>query len=139
MTNYLLDTNHLSTMVTETHPVRLRIQRKLRFGETFAIATPTLTEMLYGIQMIPRAKQNMADWQKLSVIFDYYAIERVDAEQAAALQVSLRLRGWQLATVDALIAAIALRYDLTLLTGDNDFDGIPGLLHENWFLNPVAD
>lgn len=137
MTHYLLDTNHLSTMVTEKHPIRLRIQRQLRFGDTFAIATPTLTEMLYGIQMIPRARQNMADWQKLRVMFDYYAIETSDAEQAAALQVTLRHQGWQLATVDALMAAIALRYDLILLTADNDFNNVPGLNHENWFSNPA--
>ena len=133
MTHYLMDTNHLSVMVTEQHPVRLRIQRQLRFGDAFALATPTLTEMLYGIQMIPRSRQNVADWQKLSVMFDYYAIERVDAEQAASLQVSLRQQGWQLATVDALVAAIALRYALVLLTVAHDFDKIAGLNHENWF------
>lgn len=80
-----------------------------------------------------RARQNVADWQKLSVMFDYYAIERSDAEQAASLQVSLRQRGRHLPTVDALIAAIALRYDLTLLTVDQDFAEIPGLQRENWF------
>lgn len=133
MTHYLLDANHLSTMVTEQHPVRRYIQRQLRFGDTFAIATPTLTEMLYGIQMIPRAQRNVADWQKLSVMFDYYAVERIDAEHAATLQVSLRHQGWQLATIDALVAAIALRYNLVLLTADNDFDNIVGLTHENWF------
>lgn len=69
MADYLLDTNHLSTMVTEKHLVRLRIQMQLRFGDTFAIATPTLTEMLYGIQMLPRSRRNLADWQKLSVMF----------------------------------------------------------------------
>jgi tRNA(fMet)-specific endonuclease VapC len=137
MADYLLDTNHLSTMVTEKHPVRLRIQRQLRFGDTFAIATPTLTEMLYGIQMLPRARRNVADWQQLSVMFDYYAIERSDAEQAATLQVILRHQGWQLATVDALMAAIALRYDLVLLTADNDFNRVAGLRYENWFSNPA--
>lgn len=133
MADYLLDTNHLSTMVTEKHPVRQRIQRQLRFGDTFAIATPTLTEMLYGIQLLPRAQRNVADWQQLSVMFDYYAIERSDAEQAATLQVTLRHHGWQLATVDALMAAIALRYDLVLLTTDNDFNRVTGLQYENWF------
>ena len=42
-----------------------------------------------------------------------------------------------LATVDALMAAIALRYDLVLLTADNDFNNVPGLNHENWFSNSV--
>ncbi len=133
MTNYLLDANHLSTMVTDQHPVRQLILRQLRFGDTFAITTPTLAETLYGIQMILRARQNIADWRKLSVMFDYYVIEQVDAEQAATLQVSLKRHGWQLATVDALMAAVALRYDLVLLTVDNDFKKISGLQRENWF------
>ena len=38
-----------------------------------------------------------------------------------------RRQGWQLATIDALIAAIALRYNLILLTTDQDFRAIPGL------------
>ena len=33
---------------------------------------------------------------------------------------------------DALIAAVALRRDLTLLTTDGDFAAVPGLLCENW-------
>ena len=55
-----------------------------------------------------------------------------DAEFAAQLQISLRKRGWQLETVDALIATIALRYDLTLLTTDRDFEAIPDLQQANW-------
>lgn len=35
-------------------------------------------------------------------------------------------------TVDALIAAVALRYDLTLLTADQDFTAISPLKQENW-------
>jgi len=61
-----------------------------------------------------------------------YIPDETDAEFAAELQVSLRRRGWQLATVDALVAAVALRYDLTLLTADQDFQAIPRLQHESW-------
>ena len=31
------------------------------------------------------------------------------------------------------MAAIALRYDLVLLTADNDFNRVTGLQYENWF------
>jgi predicted nucleic acid-binding protein len=37
-----------------------------------------------------------------------------------------------LETVDSLIAVIALRNDLTLLTTDGDFKPIPQLKRENW-------
>lgn len=58
--------------------------------------------------------------------------DALDADQAADLQVHLRRQGRQLATVDALIAVTALRYDLTLLTTDKDFEVIPSLRCENW-------
>lgn len=48
------------------------------------------------------------------------------------LQVSLRRRGRQLETVDAIISAIALRYDLILLTTDRDFAIVPALNQQNW-------
>ena len=51
---------------------------------------------------------------------------------AAELRVSLRRKGWQLATNDAVVAALALRYNLTLLTTDRDFQSVPDLLTENW-------
>lgn len=66
--------------------------------------------------------------------FAYYDIRLEDAEKAAILQLELRRQGWQLGTIDALIAAVALRYDLVLLTTDRDFQAIPGLPQENWLI-----
>lgn len=61
-----------------------------------------------------------------------YVIQQQDAEAAAELQTDLRRRGWQLATVDALIAAVALRHNLVLLTTDGDYAVVAGLHLENW-------
>lgn len=88
--------------------------------------------MLFGIGMLPRAAQNQAEWQRLRPDFEFYNPDETDAIRAAGLQIQLRRRGWQLATVDALIAAVALRYNLTLLTRDNDFSAIAILPQENW-------
>ena len=63
-----------------------------------------------------------------------YVPDESDAESAADLQLALRRRGRQLETVDALIAAVALRNGLTLLTTDMDFQAVPGLLQENWLV-----
>lgn len=63
-----------------------------------------------------------------------YQLDEIDGERAAELQVLLRKRGWQLETVDALVAAVALRYGLTLLTSDKDFSAVPHLVQENWLL-----
>lgn len=134
MPAYLVDTNHLSVMVTEHHPLRHRILRQIQLGDVFAVAPPVLTETLYGLQTIPRAQQNMAEWTRLSVMFGHYTLDQQDAERAAFLQVQLRRRGWQLGTVDALIATVALRYTLTLLTAGRDFSQVPGLVQENWLI-----
>ncbi len=132
--NYLLDTNHISPLVTLRHPLRERILYRIHQGDTFAITIPVLTEMLYGISLLRRAKQNLAEWARLKSLFPCYIPDEVDAELAAELQVSLRRQGWQLETVDALIAAVALRYDLTLLTTDKDFRAVPKLKRANWLI-----
>jgi predicted nucleic acid-binding protein len=38
-------------------------------------------------------------------------------------------------TIGALIALVALRYDLTLLTTDKDFAAILALKQENWLMS----
>ncbi len=62
--------------------------------------------------------------------------DEIDGAAAAALQLALRRQGRQLVTVDALIAAVALRYDLVLLTTDRDFQAIPTLRQDDWVRAP---
>ncbi len=132
MAAYLMDTNHLSPLVTLNHPLRRRYLEAQQGGHTFALTAPALTETLFGISILPRSKQNVAEWQRLLPGLTVYDLDRADAGQAAELQLQLRRQGWRLATVDALIAAVALRYDLTLLTRDKDFTAISALRLENW-------
>lgn len=65
MANYLLDTNHAAALVTLGHPLRQRVLLRLQAGDTFAIAVPVVAETLYGIGLLPRAAQNLAEWAKL--------------------------------------------------------------------------
>lgn len=134
MANYLLDTNHASPLVTLSHPLRQRILIALQNEHTFAISVPVLAETIFGISLLPRASQNLAEWSNIRQLVSCYMVDEDDAEQAARLQIALRRRGRQLETIDALIAALALRYDLILLTTDNDFQTIPELKHENWLV-----
>ncbi len=132
MARYLLDTNHLSPLVTPGHRFQSILQQQYQAGDSFHVAVPALTEMLYGIQILPRAGRNLENWRAIEGLFTYYQIEKRDAEHAAGLQVVLRKQGWQLTTVNALIAAVALRYDMTLLTSDQDFRAISGLIQSRW-------
>ncbi|MFN8491550.1 MAG: type II toxin-antitoxin system VapC family toxin [Caldilineaceae bacterium] len=132
MSDYLLDTNHASPLVTLEHPLRELILQRVDEGDSFAICTPVLTETLYGIGILPRAAQNLREWERLRLFLPCFAADETDAKFAAELQILLRLQGRQLNTVDALVAAVALRYDLIVLTKDKDFRVVPNLRYENW-------
>ena len=132
MANYLLDTNHAAALVTLGHPLRQRALLRLQAGDTFAITVPVVAATLFGIGLLPRATQNLAEWARLRPSLACYIPDEADAENAAALQRSLRSQGWQLETVDALIAVVAIRYDLVLLTSDHDFTPVPNLKQKNW-------
>ncbi|MBW7958388.1 MAG: type II toxin-antitoxin system VapC family toxin [Anaerolineae bacterium] len=134
MTDYLLDSNHASPLVTLSHPLRSRILEELNRGHTFAITVPVLTETLFGLYMLPSLERSIAEWSRLRQAIPCYRVDENDAEMAAGLQAMLRKRGWQLETADALIAATVLRYDLILLTTDKDFSAIPDLKRENWLV-----
>jgi predicted nucleic acid-binding protein len=91
-----------------------------------------ITETVFGFRMLPRARQNAREWDSLRPALELIDMDEDDALNAASLQVMLRRQGRQLSTVDALIATVALRYDLVLLTTDQDFDPVPSLIVENW-------
>ncbi len=132
MAAYLLDTNHASPLVTTGHPLRQRVLQHLDAGDTFAICLPMLAELLFGIGILPRAAQNRVEWTRLQAFFPCFIPDVTDATSAADLQIALRRQGRQLATNDALIAVLALRYDLVLLTSDADLEPVPQLRRENW-------
>jgi len=132
MTAYLLDTNHLSCLITLGHPLRDRVFAHFQVGDTFSITAPILHEFLFGIRTLPRARLNLLEWNYIKKDFVCYSIEEIDAEKAADLRLNLRRKGHQLAVIDSFIAIVALRYDLTLLTTDGDYQRVPGLQRENW-------
>ena len=132
MTRFLLDTNHLSPLVTTGHPIRQMVLERMAAGDDFAIPTPVLSEFLFGIGLLPRGRENQAVWAELAGEFGYYTVDRQDAAAAAELRLHLRRSGRQLALVDALVAALALRHDLTLLTTDANFAAVPTLHRQNW-------
>ena len=134
MAHYLLDTNHASPLVTLDHPLRQRLLEAMNSSHTCALTVLAVVELLYGFGTLPRAAQNAQEWARLRPSFRMYAIDEDDAIKAAELQIQLRRRGWQLGSIDAVMAVVAMRNDLILLTTDGDFDAVLGLKHENWLL-----
>lgn len=132
MAEFVLDANHISPLVVLGHPLRAKVLKRLNDGDTFSIVVPALHEFLYGIALLPRAKQNWAIWQSLEGFFTYYAVDEIVAKQSAQLRVKLRTQGWQLDGIDSMIAVVVMQKDVTLLTTDKDFRGIPNFPYQNW-------
>lgn len=132
---YLLDTNHLSPLVTLGHRLIKKVEQVGINGAEMAITVPVLAEFLFGIGMTPRFEQNYTQWLNIRSGFIFYNLDRQLTEQAAQLQVALRKVGRQLFLADALIAVVALKYDLVLLTTDQGFQAAPNLVTENWLLS----
>lgn len=136
MTTYLLDTNHLSPLVTVGHSLRAKVRQHQQAGDIFVIPSPVLSEFLFGIGGLPRALQNLQEWQLLKADFVIYSVDATIAEQAADLRLNLRKRGIQLGLVDALSAVIAIQGGFILLTTDADFQALSQLSQANW-VSPI--
>jgi len=93
-----------------------RFHQALTDGEV-VLTGVVLQEVLQGL-VDGRAKERLAgELSKLALLVP----GREDHLRAAELFTMCRRKGVQLATVDALLAALCIRRDLTLLSTDQDF------------------
>lgn len=97
-----------------------------RLGEALLAGEPTLTtglvlqELLQGIRGAKAHDDIVGRFRALPMI----APERDDHVRAAILRNECRRKGLQVGTIDALLAQLCLRHELTLLTTDTDFSRI---------------
>ena len=89
----------------------------LEGGETIVVTGLVLQELLQGFSG-PKARKGIID--RLSAL-PLLAPNRLDHIDAAELRNRCRRAGLQIGTIDAVIAQLCIRHDLTLLTTDNDF------------------
>jgi tRNA(fMet)-specific endonuclease VapC len=132
VTSYLLDSNHANRLVDPQHPMRLRLRTALAQEDVFSLILPVITETVFGFSILPRAVRNRLEWQTVRPSLVLLDLDEDHATDAADLQVQLRRSGRQLTLVDALIAVVALRNDLVVLTTDADFTAVPALRLDNW-------
>ena len=96
-----------------------------------ALSVITYTELWEGVLFTRRdrnaAERGLREFLRAVTILPY---SRRVARRAAQLRGEMRHRGQRIEhrALDILIAGPALAYDLTVVTSDADFDGIPGLI-----------
>jgi predicted nucleic acid-binding protein len=89
----------------------------IRNGATIVTTGLVLQELLQGFSG-PRARDQILDrFSALPLLVP----DRNDHIEAAELRNRCRRNGVQIGTIDALLAQLCIRHDLTILTNDNDF------------------
>jgi hypothetical protein len=126
--NLFIDTSvwslHLRRDAPATSPQLQALRDALGAGQTVFSTGLVLQELLQGISG-PR------NWA--GIIEGFAAVPLLDPGRedhiaAAELRNGCRRRGVQIGTVDALLAQLCIRHDLTMLSVDQDFVHIAGLV-----------
>src|SRR5262245_23315165 len=89
----------------------------IRNGETIVTTGLVLQELLQGFSG-PKARDQILD--RFSAV-PLLAPDRNDHIEAAGLRNRCSRNGVRIGTIDALLAQLCIRHDLTMLTSDNDF------------------
>jgi hypothetical protein len=106
----------------ELTPEVAELRRAVRGTETIFTTGLVLQELLQGFRG-PRARE--AILERFSAL-PCVQPERRDHVAAADLRNDCRRRGFQVGTIDALLAQLCIRFELTLLTTDADFQAVAG-------------
>jgi predicted nucleic acid-binding protein len=103
-------------------PAARALMRAIESGETLLTTGLVLQELLQGFSG-PKARAQILD--RFSAV-PLLVSDREDHIAAAALRNVCRRAGIQVGTIDALLAQLCIRHDLTMLSTDNDFKRIAG-------------
>ena len=122
--NVLVDTSVWSLALRRTPassaPEVETLARCLERQDLIVTTGLVIQELLQGFQGPVQQKKISRDFSLLPVIMP----EVEDHVEAAALRNHCRRRGVQVGTIDALLARLAIRHGLHLLTADRDFEAM---------------
>ena len=128
----LLDTNAISDFMTD-HPVfRAHV---LNHPDPILTSVIALGEIRYGLDRLPDGKKRTDLERRAKLTLSKIPSEEVTesiANEYGRLKTILVAQGLNLGENDLWIAATARLLNYTLITRDNIFTRIPGLLVEDW-------
>ena len=101
---------------------RRELVRAIEAGEEIVTTGLVLQELLQGFSG-PKSRRQILD---RFVALPLLVPDRRDHVEAAELRNKCRRGGVQVGTIDALLAQLCLRYDLTMLTTERDFRDLAG-------------
>ncbi len=133
--NYLLDTNACIALINGKSPaLRTRFNKVLAEDAKVMVPSVVAFELWYGVAKSGRPEANALLVEAfLSGPVRLLPFEPEDAQVAGGLRVALEKVGKPIGAYDLLIAAQALRNELTLITANvKEFGRVKGLEWEDW-------
>ena len=125
--NVLVDTSVWSLALRRDAPSDLpevhELRRSLESGSVHCTGL-VLQELLQGFAKPKAHKQIISRFSALPLLVP----DRDDHIRAADLRNKCRRNGVQAGTIDALLAQLCIRYDLTMLTTDSDFHNMASVV-----------
>ena len=133
--NYLLDTNACIALINDKiPPVRSRLRQAIAEDEKVMVSSVVAFELWYGVAKSARPEANGR------LVETFFAgpvstlpFESEDAKIAGRVRAALEAVGKPIGAYDLLIAAQALRHQLTLITANvPGFGRVKGLDWADW-------
>ena len=129
----MLDTNMVSYIAKGKSPAARARLRNLNPFETACISCITEGELRYGMARQPEAYNRHSALLQLMTELPALPWETRAAEAYGTLRAKQDASGKSVATMDLLIAAHALAANCVLVTRDNVFEHVSGLIGlQNW-------
>ena len=129
---YLLDTNICIYIIKKKPASVIKKFEKLKSGSV-AISTITLSELYYGVAKSSKPNENMIALQEFISPLEILDFTHDDSLIYGKIRTELQKKGSPIGAMDLLIASIAKRQDLILVTNNiKEFARISDLKIENW-------
>ncbi len=132
MTDYLLDTNHVSWLMAKQEALIIRLHQAQDAGNRFGISITILGELYYAVYASQRHVENL---RRLHAWIDrlwLWPFDATAAEEFGQIQAEQKAKGRPIPPLDAQIAAVARVNNLILLTDDHHLAFVDGITVENW-------
>lgn len=131
---WLLDTNAwIAYLNPRPSPIKKRIAETPI--EQLYICDVVKSELYYGAYKSARVAENKANIEQIFGIIANLTLDQACADHIGRVRGVLAQQGAPIGPYDVMIAAIALRYDVTLVTHNTrEFARVPDLRLEDWQL-----
>lgn len=128
----LLDTNICIYLIKNKPPeVRQHFQR-YDIGD-IGVSSITISELEYGVQKSAAVSRNQKALESFLLPLEFLDFDHKSALAYGKIRVALERPGTSIGSMDMLIAAQAVVYDLTVITHNlREFQRVPGLRCETW-------